>query len=86
MEPLGGDRTRYVKRLPCGHEYHISCINQWSTCTCPECRHPYVAVGLATNPPDSDDSDDDYDSYDSDEDGDVTVLFLFTVWSEPVAS
>lgn len=35
-------RNKRTKILPCGHRYHVSCINKWLDCssknTCPDCR------------------------------------------------
>jgi len=49
LEYENGDE---IKILPCGHEYHSDCIDQWlggHNRTCPTCRHD-ITIKFDTNP------------------------------------
>lgn len=38
---------RYIKRLPCGHMYHVRCIDRWllQNVSCPLCRESVYLPG-----------------------------------------
>lgn len=42
-------RRERVRRLPCGHEFHVGCIDPWLVlrAVCPICKHPIVGGSAA---------------------------------------
>ena len=42
LNPLRSSRPRGPSELPCGHNFHRRCIEEWrqTSSTCPTCRHP----------------------------------------------
>lgn len=41
-------RGRFVKKVPCGHTFHIKCLKQWEnrSVSCPTCRYKYGEADL----------------------------------------
>lgn len=35
--------TDILRKLPCDHYFHQSCIDKWQAGTCPLCRHEYIS-------------------------------------------
>jgi hypothetical protein len=41
-------KSRFAKKIPCGHLFHIKCLNKWEQkkVSCPMCRYKYGEVDL----------------------------------------
>lgn len=41
-------KSRFAKKIPCGHLFHIKCLNKWEKrkLSCPMCRYKYGEVDL----------------------------------------
>ena len=42
-------KDRFVKKIPCGHTFHIKCLKEWENrkMSCPTCRYKYGEADLS---------------------------------------